>query len=460
MSNDIKAISDYLSHMVAHGKSGMTFSELEDKFGIVKYNDPGNRAKKIWYSFNADGISIDEYLEHYVKSSSTMESPIPEGNAQTEWTFDKEAAYFKGTTDQSVTTLDEALRFAKVDLDVWEVERWQLKTWDVSAKVKVFDANGKENFEIQKKPNYGVQVWLRKKFDSSIDLENLMENLRSSFAMREVPTSEGQRGVGVVNIADFHLGADVSDLIKTTDFNVDVLVEHLDKVVERINAFGYTEVHVNLLGDYFESISGMNHINTFKSLGKGMYGARVIKLAITVISEFLRKINNLKTVNVLSGNHDRFTPDNRLDNEGAAAEILAYGLSLIFGDQVSVDYHPYLISKEIDGICYLLTHGHHSMDKKDPAKIVKQYGSHDLYTIWLSGHIHSRKTDRFIQRRPISYEGFTAVSMDEVNYRKVVVPSLFTGNFYSETLGYTSCGGFIIVENNGYGKPNVYDFSI
>lgn len=451
---DSKSVSEYLTYMCAHGKGDYTFAELETKFGLERYNEPGNRAKKLWYSFNDTGCSIDEFVSNNTLPVVTSETDV--SNTKTEWTYNNDNAYFAGNTDKPITNLDEALSFCKVDLSVWEVERWQLKTWDTSAKVK----SGNDTV-IQTKTNYGVHVWFKRKItEQSVEFDNLMSYLRESFERTAVPYVVPSRGVGVVNMADFHIGADITDLIRTPDFNVDILVGHLDRIASIINNYGFSEVHINFLGDYFESISGLNHLNTFKSLGRGMYGAKVIKVAVMVLSEFLKKINNLHSVNIISGNHDRVTMSNVVDNEGAAAEVLAFCLELIFGDAVKIDYHTYLISKDIDGICYLLTHGHFSMDKKDPAKIVKQYGSPDLYTLWLSGHVHTRKTDRFMQRRPISYETISAVSLDEANYRKVVVPSLFTGNFYSETLGYTSCGGFIIVENNGSGKPNVYDFSI
>lgn len=452
MISDAISIERYLQHMCLHGKGDDTFSELERRFDISPFTEPGNRAKKLWYHFMTVGISVQEYIDLHVESASGGDK----SNTQQEWIYENDVAHFRGTTDETIRTLDDALRLSQVDLNVWDVDRWQLKTWDVSAKVRSGDV-----IEIQKKTNYGVQVWFKKKANDGAVLEDITSLILDGFSkVNTLPLASSSRGVGVLNLADFHIGAEIVDLVKTPDFDVNILVNHLDRVAIQVNSLGFSELYVNLLGDYFESISGLNHLNTFKSIGRGMYGARVIKLGITVISEFLKKLNNLAAVNVLSGNHDRVTANNQIDTEGAAAEILAYGLSLIFGDAVVVDYHPYIMSKEIDDICYLLTHGHHSLDKRDPAKIIKQYGSADLYTIWLSGHIHSRKTDKFMARRPISYDTISAVSLDEMNYRKVVVPSLFTGNFYSETLGYTSCGGFIVVENNGFGKPNVYDYSI
>src|SRR5690606_1349928 len=123
--------------------------------------------------------------------------------------------------------------------------------------------------------------------------------------------------IGVVTFADFHIGADIKNLLKTKDFNVEILLDYIAKSVAIINSKNYKEVHVNLLGDFFESLSGMNHENTFKSLGQDMWGANVIILANEIIGEhLLSKINNLVAVNIVSGNHDRMTASNKLDNTG------------------------------------------------------------------------------------------------------------------------------------------------
>jgi hypothetical protein len=42
-------------------------------------------------------------------------------------------------------------------------------------------------------------------------------------------------------------------------------------------------------------------------------------------------------------------------------------------------------------------------------------------------------------------------------YRQITLPALFTGNYYSETLGYASRGGAVITMNNGRGVPEVHD---
>ena len=62
------------------------------------------------------------------------------------------------------------------------------------------------------------------------------------------------------------------------------------------------------------------------------------------------------------------------------------------------------------------------------------------FTILLTAHLHSRM-----------------VKLDSHNKRHLVVPSLFTGNAYSENLGFTSTAGFLQISNDGHGFPRVID---
>lgn len=293
--------------------------------------------------------------------------------------------------------------------------------------------------------------------DASV-FDRTTENVERSYqSMEVVPYKRGK--VGVLNVTDFHLGADVRALVQVPEFNTDILVDKLNTVVSAINSFGYSEVHVNMLGDYFESVSGVNHPTTFKSLYRDGYGWPVIRLARMIVGKFLRQINNLVAVNMISGNHDRGTPTKDIDTERIGAE----GLCDLLSDDISYarfTYSPHLIVTDIDGICYILTHGDLQFNKRNQTHIVHNYGIPGLYSLWLSGHIHCRKTAKLMEKRHIELEEYDAVSIDEANHRKIVLPSLFTGNFYSETLGYTTCGGFVITENNGNDKPNVFDYSL
>ena len=118
-----------------------------------------------------------------------------------------------------------------------------------------------------------------------------------------------------------------------------------------------------------------------------------------------------------------------------------------------------IITTQVDGINYILLHSHHSMIK-DTIKLVNDYGRHDMFNVVVSGHYHTRVATKTNKRKVVDYETVKVVSVDELNYRAFVCPSIFTGNFYSESIGHASTSGCLIIENNGLGKINHYDFCL
>ena len=260
--------------------------------------------------------------------------------------------------------------------------------------------------------------------------------------------------VGVVKIADLHLGAYVDNLIRTKNFSIDILANKLHDSATEINSRKYQEVHVHILGDLIESFTGLSHKNTWKGLDKAMVGAEAVKLVVKILHDnFLSRINNLGTVKVVAGNHDRVTSDNKEDVQGGAANLVCWGLELIGYD---IEFNPLVITHNVDGICHILTHGHHPISKKSTKQLCWDYGVQGMYNLICEGHLHS-----IIQKLNINQrETYQTIKDDAVDHRRINCPSYFTGNFFSESLGYTSESGFIITENNGKGVPNVFYYAI
>lgn len=259
---------------------------------------------------------------------------------------------------------------------------------------------------------------------------------------------------GVVKIADLHFGSYVDNLIRTKEFSIDILVNKLRLAVQEINDRNYGEVHVHILGDLLESFTGLNHKNSWKGLEKGMVGAEAVKLCCKVLHmEFLSKIENLGEVKIVGGNHDRVTSDNKEDVKAEAASLIGWGLELI---GYNVEFDALVISHEIDGICHILTHGHHGISKKTTKQLCWDYGVQGKFNLVCEGHLHSIIEKLSVNQR----DKFQTIKDDAVDHRRMNCPSFFTGNFYSESLGYTSQSGFVIVEDNGQGVPNVFYYAV
>lgn len=259
---------------------------------------------------------------------------------------------------------------------------------------------------------------------------------------------------GIVKIADLHLGAYVDNLIRTKNFSIDILANMLSDAAVDINNRKYADVHVHILGDLIESFTGLSHKNTWKGLDKAMVGAEAVKLVVKILHDnFLSKITNLRCIKVVAGNHDRVTSDNKEDVQGGAANLVCWGLELI---GYEVEFNPLVITHTVGNICHILTHGHHSISKKSTKQLCWDYGVQGKYNLICEGHLHS-----IIQKLNINQrDGYQTIKDDAVDHRRMNLPSFFTGNFFSESLGYTSESGFVIVEDNGKGIPNVFYYAI
>ena len=248
---------------------------------------------------------------------------------------------------------------------------------------------------------------------------------------------------GVITLADLHLGARVEKLHNTPDFNPEVLEGYLDKMAEQINQEQYGSVTLAFLGDLIESFTGLNHKNSWKGIEYGYYGSTVVIKTVEMLTRFISKVNNVDRVLGVNGNHDRSTSDNKEDSSGEIGTIIFFMLKNILGKYIEVIHQEDVVSIEVDGIQYIITHGHLGESKKGAEKIINLYGNNKLFNIILTGHLHSR-----------------IISDDSSRFRHIWCPSLFTGNQYSKQLGFSSTAGYLRIESNGEGKPNVYDICL
>ena len=365
---------------------------------------------------------------------------------RTEDEFSEEAeGSFEGT-DQSliqvipttnlVTNYEDAIKLSNVDLNKWKVVKWIANYWRDNAQVKLFFERRSEN--------------IIEEFYSGVE-----ESIKK-FGRLKIETTRGS-GIGTILASDFHLGAEVKNLIRTPNFSTDILVEYLNQMAQQVNEMKLSEVHFCFLGDFWESLSGMNHDSTFKSLETNMWGSNAIVTGHKIMSTFLSSIVNLKSVNIVTGNHDRFAPSKNLENTGEAGKVLSYLLSITFPG-LEINCNDLVISKKIDGINFILNHGDKGLSNKDTSKVVFDYGDNKCFNLLVEGHWHTRKGRK--TDKSTYYKEYEFISLDEQNYRKITLAAIFTGNYYSESLGFSGSGGFLVVKNNGKGKPIIIDIPL
>lgn len=270
------------------------------------------------------------------------------------------------------------------------------------------------------------------------------------WSVETTPNAEATSDHQAIVLSDLHIGALVKQLSITPDFNLEILDTYLDEIVSIVNNKKDKNNHIFILGDLIESFNGFNHKNSWKSLVEDAYGADIIITTYEILSRFINKLNSVKSITIVGGNHDRIHENKEVSEKGDVAKIISYFLEKKF-PSVDVIYDDVITSKEVDGINYVMTHGHYGLlNKNTLGELLFSYGKQNMFNLLLSGHIHSRKS---------TYPDRMGIMKDFAQYRHIVAPSIFTGNFFSESSGWTSSGGFLIITNKD-GLPLIEDIPL
>jgi len=246
-----------------------------------------------------------------------------------------------------------------------------------------------------------------------------------------------------IHVCDFHIGAEIAEERNLPAFNADVVVERLAEVARETNSRKAKKVNLILNGDFIETFTGLNHINSWKNIDKKYgYGVQATIKATEILTQFVSSVTNVNKVVLIAGNHDRVTSNNKEDVAGEVVQWVHHILELRFGKKFPVEWHKDVYTHVIDGCSFIYTHGHLGISKKNPDHIVNQYGTPGMFNLVVMAHLHSRK-----------------ILSDNHHNRTIHGPSIFTGNDFSKGLGYSSLAGFLYikVKNN---LPVVVDHPI
>lgn len=245
----------------------------------------------------------------------------------------------------------------------------------------------------------------------------------------KAPKKAKGTGTEVVVVSDLHAGALIKALdetIKTQAFNSEILEKYLGQIVVEVNSRNNKEVHVIIPGDIVETFTAFNHKDTWKHVSS--YQGEVIILIHEILERFLSQINNLHTVYMVEGNHDRMTSDKQGNSRKGIVQVVSHFLQK--NSNINVEYHPFLLSKVIDGVNYIITHGDLKAQGRYDTFLFK-YGKQGMFNQIISGHLHSFQ-----------------VKKSDIEFAHHVVPSLFTGNFFSEAMGYNNEPAYMIYKQH------------
>lgn len=212
----------------------------------------------------------------------------------------------------TIRTLDDALREARVDLSVWEVERWIANKWDQAAALKG---------RIVATELWQVKVWLRRKVrqPQRESLEALLEAIGRkkppTLARRPCPrpSRHAPRRSLEIAVMDPHVGLRSFAPAAQGHWDVDrceqAVLWAVDELVRLARPFGpFCEVILPFGNDYLHA-DGVHHATTAGTAQPEMDAwhnsyLRGETLAITMI-ERLRAIAPKVAIYQIPGNHDR-----------------------------------------------------------------------------------------------------------------------------------------------------------
>lgn len=222
---------------------------------------------------------------------------------------DQNAQAMTVSSTQSVVTLDDALAKGKVDLEVWEVERHVLNSWEVGAK----GPDGK----IRVTPLWQVKVWLRRKAPIIVTLNEVIDRLakaRQPFAVTRRPkfkAGPSRRSLEIC-VMDPHYGMRCHRPSSDHEWSLEKCEEYcmwaIEGLVAQASALGPFEQVVFPFGNDFLHSDNVFHTTT---AGTGQPESEPwlhiyregLKLAVAMV-ERLRKIAPVYIYQI-PGNHSR-----------------------------------------------------------------------------------------------------------------------------------------------------------
>jgi hypothetical protein len=249
-----------------------------------------------------------------IVGSMTGKKPVPGferapgGNIPKEgFSFDEDkgGAAVAVSVSRDIRTLEDLLAFAKVDQDVWEVQRYVVNKWDMGYK----DTDG----EAQAKPLYQIKAWLQRRriIERTKEIVNkLLEEFR-----KQAPTHTGKpvkrKGCLLeLSIFDLHLGKLCWAPEVGSSYDVRIaesgFYEAIDALLERAKGFPIERILLPTGNDFF-NVDGHANQTTAGTPQRedGRWQKSFIvgrKMLVDTILR-LRKIAPVDVV-MISGNHD------------------------------------------------------------------------------------------------------------------------------------------------------------
>jgi hypothetical protein len=229
----------------------------------------------------------------------------------------------------TVRTLDGVLETSKVDLSIWEVERWVANKWDCVAKVRSYplDADGKpaknkkDALEWQRQlaatELWQVKVWFKRKKAEIRSLDLLLDELRAGPIVLPVynhkPQPKTARALEI-SVVDPHLGLMCDRPHSDTSWSLDAceqaFMSTVEKLVELAAVHGPFDKVVAPIGNDFLHADNYEHKTTGGTPQPEMHSYHTVWLrGQKLLLWYVEKLRSIAPVEIkhVPGNHDRIS---------------------------------------------------------------------------------------------------------------------------------------------------------
>lgn len=254
----------------------------------------------------------------------------------------------------NISTLEGLVEHCKIDLSVWEIDRWVCNQWAVGAK----DDKG----EIQVTPLFQVKAFLKRKkniVDAKAEIAALVELAKSNSTRpyTNYPRISGTGNMLEVNIPDLHAGKlawgeETGGANYDTKIAIDTFNTALETLLHRVREHHFDQVLFVLGNDLLNSDNEAGTTTSGTNVSSDVRYQKTFTLVrnmkINAI-ERLRQVAPVKVVPV-SGNHDKLS----VWHLGSSLECYFHKYT-----DVEVDNSPrFRKYHEFGNVLLMMTHGH------------------------------------------------------------------------------------------------------
>jgi hypothetical protein len=294
--------------------------EIKNKtFGIRKFSREWKCSETTVRRLLLNNNELNRLYNKYLNNNNKTKTKI-RGNKKSKQTneyvkeVEKSFDETKGTvTTRSldIKTVEQALKVAEVDLNIWEVDRHIINTWEVTVG-GIKTGTGK----CETYTNFQVKIWLRRKSEETLAIEQLLSEMKKHSVIipkfninkKEIKNKRELE----ISLMDLHLGlrcfAPSADITWTPKDAEIMTMAMLEELINLAAVFGPYERIVFPIGNDFlhaDNVYGTTTSNTPQPEADAWHNnfKRAEKLGLAIIERML-KVAPIKVISV-PGNHAR-----------------------------------------------------------------------------------------------------------------------------------------------------------